>query len=200
MSKRRVQIYELTYIQKISLHTPHTDSLTLQHMDTIDNLLRPNNGPVLANFTSGINRSIYLDLEHPDTLVLIAEAGVSIERASLPLVTWWRTNLLASDEQLQEIFRETGLYKYRDDAVVDWYPSLLARWQGVPPTRNYAEGIVEEPNVVMVEVGTHWIGAELGYLIKEEDLITGWYRMVSFPMKLCSTYVLWQPSSHFAGR
>lgn len=157
------------------------DSLSMQQVDTIDNLLRIPGGPVVNEF-SVLNRSISLDPNHPDSIQLIEEAGVSLDRLSQPLVSYWRIKLLANAEELHHIFEGVNNFKlkvHKSDIAIDWPTRLLEMWAHVPKRRTYAPGVFEEPSVVMVEAGAHWNPTELGCLLTDQEMIMGWYAMVS---------------------
>ncbi len=133
-----------------------------------------------------------LDLSHPDTLLLAQEAGVPEERLSRPLVTWWRSNLLADPDELAVIFEPTGRFKLKFEAAIDWTTWLRDKWAEVPLVRSYASGVLEEPTVVVVEVGAHWWLSELGYQLTDEEMEIGYYAMVGLKQ--------WLPCAAFSYR
>lgn len=107
---------------------------------------------MVAYWKFGINRTLSLDPAHPNAVLLAREAGVPLERLARPLVTWWRTNLLADPAELEGIFNATGRFNLKHEAAIDWATWLQDRWTEMPAVRTYEAGVVEEPTVVMVEV------------------------------------------------
>jgi hypothetical protein len=162
------------------LKTHRPDSLTQQHLGTFENLLHSLGGPIKVHSYKEWNRTIQLDLDHADTADILYLAGVSVDRARFPLVTYWRTLHLGEQHDLDEAF--DGAPQFELDALKfpDWMGLLSRRLEEAYARPTVVRSDVrQEPNVLIVDSGPHWTTKELGRDITEQQVRTGFEKMVS---------------------
>jgi hypothetical protein len=129
--------------------------------------------------------TLAVNTKHKLAETLLETAGISRERFSFPVVSFYRSDLLISQEQVPEIMEPSSLDrlepKVQRDAP-DWFPlwvKLLEDSSGLLPV---ADGTAyEETSLLVVNSGAHWNKATLGGDIEEEEFVAGYRNMVNAP-------------------
>ena len=121
-------------------------------------------------------RCYKLNVEHPEAAVLLAEAGVTAERAQHPLLTGIRHDHLLSDQELEGIIGSDrfSFEPYRRNP--DWFPGWRDRMAKAADV-DIPEHLLE-PSIVLLNAGAHWKSVQLGNLT-DDDLLDTYGRMVS---------------------
>jgi hypothetical protein len=168
------------------------DSLTNNLYESYEGYFKYPNTPFLTKTKGLIFGCIWLDPSHPDTPRLLELAGVPASRLHVPLLTWWRHHHLLSKDELEQVHSGIDLYKLKDEPKEpDWWPLYLVQRAEAYAERENSEIVVpgyEDPapsarktekDVVILNVGAHWSGGELGWDMKRDDELLGYLKMVS---------------------
>jgi hypothetical protein len=124
---------------------------------------------------------------------LLEDAGVSVERLSFPVVSFYRHDqLLVKDELVQVMSGAEDRVEVKLDKEGDgWFPlwvQLLEESSGVR-----VEDDKEETSLIVLNTGSFWSSKSLGSKIKEEDVDDGYQNMVNDP--IISIYLISPASS-----
>jgi hypothetical protein len=150
----------------------------------IDGLVRDHSNSVW-------DRIIYMDPTKPETLQLLEEAGVSIKRLDVPLVTHWRTHHLGNKTDLDVGFASIENYKRAPYEPVEWFEMFhdnLRKMYGLLHDQSQDQGgeglftrddVRPEDSVIIMQTGPHWTEHELGHDMSNEDALSGFKNMVS---------------------
>lgn len=137
---------------------------------------------------------------HPDAARLVAEAGVDPERASRPLVKFYRDHHIVSREEMDDMWKDMpGYMKQADRDLIEgegkiqwvkpytkwwgeWLQQLSAPVYTVPKQGEGPVAVREEKSVIIFQLGPHWSAGELGPLanqMTERQVADGYTQAVS---------------------
>jgi hypothetical protein len=102
---------------------------------------------------------------HPQAKDLFKDAGVPISRADLPIVTFYRHNLLINEAELKMAFDHVEPTFNTSNVAPqagDWYPLWLEGIQGSMALASTDAGKLGEPNIIVLNTGPHWTTVQIG--------------------------------------
>jgi hypothetical protein len=137
-------------------------------------------GPVWADWDGPQSCRIRFDMSHRDTLRITQQAGVSLKRATKPIVTFLRDYKLVDADDLREIFStERGTLVIREIEEPAWFPLFQEHIQASRelPAGSSGSYLMEE-DVIVLNVGAHWNGWELGETMSTKAYLKGYRKMV----------------------
>ena len=138
--------------------------------------------------------TITLSPTHPRTAELLREAGVTEARLNTPLIKFWRHHHLATTDEMSRAFAfAEKRFKFNVDypAGVDWYDAMIAQTAVMGDFMSSDSRAVEEPTMIVVNVGAHLRAFELGDKLWSSDYIEGLKNVVglqipaSFALSVC---------------
>ncbi len=124
---------------------------------------------------------LYLNEAHPEAADILRDAGVSAERAKIPIITFWHRDNVLDEDEVEEAFRPAG---NRLDAAASvfprWYPTMESYLeQEIDFTKS---SVLEEPTVLLVNFGAHWNIGQMGHSLTIDDCMLAYRRGVSSGM------------------
>jgi precorrin-6x reductase len=103
--------------------------------------------------------TLSIDPTHPHAQDLFDRAGVSIDRARFPVVTFYRHNVLLNGDELERVLGEANRTFDPVNMQVqreDWYPLWLESSIEASTMRSVRPGVRREPDVIVLNTGPHW--------------------------------------------
>lgn len=166
------------------------DSLVEQHHQIIRNMLHSSTGPFELRSHGNRPRidSIFLNPTHNLTTHYLKLAGVTEERLRNPITTFILERHLLLLAEFDQAFAhldgyvplssEGGLLQWVSESIwSEKYRKLLEK--PVVFREGDTVGIVEEPTILLLNTGPHWIAREVAEKgVSDQDLLQGYENMV----------------------
>ncbi|KAJ9098244.1 hypothetical protein QFC21_004573 [Naganishia friedmannii] len=173
------------------------DSLSEQHHEIVRNFLVSHGGPYQLRMTGSRPRvdEVFLDPDHELTKHYLRLAGVTVERLKNPITTFFLERHLLSMAEYDAVnshvegyvplSKEEGPHQWVSESLWDArYRELLER-----PVEfalgdgggegNAADTVQEEPSILVLNTGPHWIGYEMvAQSIPETDVLKSYNNMI----------------------
>ena len=175
----------ITHNQNVELTRLHRligDSLTQAHWHVLKSLLWTG----IDDDSTLIHRkddTLFINPRHPDAFEIIRKAGVSEDRTRYPIVTFRRTDLVLTENELRQSFSHAlPRLDLKPGKNESWLPELMALLDH--PFEMTKRGVLEEPTIMVSNIGPHWSIFIMGKSLWTDDLALGYRRSVSLPSSL----------------
>jgi hypothetical protein len=157
------------------------DSLTEHQAKVLANIMTTEDDLIQIHIPDLWEVSIKLSPSHPRTATLLQEAGVTASRLNTPLIHFCRHHHLATTEEMRQAFlfaEDRFQFNHDYPAGANWYDLMIER---ATPAGELLRGdtyAVEEPTMIVLNVGAHLREFELGANLLVSDYIEGLKNLV----------------------
>lgn len=127
--------------------------------------------------------TLNINANHELTETILSSTGISRDRFSFPVISFYRSDLLISPDQVRGVMTTTSLNKLKiklGKNAPDWFPlwvKLLKDSNELISTVDSVSSPYTEPNLLVLNSGAHWNRGTLGEDIEQEEFVVGYRNM-----------------------